>query len=117
MQISIISKYLKNRKPIIGLLSTGNELQSPHEAILEKGKIRDSNKTTLQSLFTQEHFETLDIGIAKDTYVAKSKSFAKYDVDVQFNSFSFNICRPDAVYQKLVEGLNKTDVLVCTGKL
>ncbi|CAL8104514.1 unnamed protein product [Orchesella dallaii] len=77
------------RKPIVGLLSTGNELQSPHDMVLEKGKIRDSNKTTLESLFQKEGFQTLDIGIAKDT--------------------------PDAVYQKLVEGLKKSDVLVCTG--
>ncbi|ODM89039.1 Gephyrin, partial [Orchesella cincta] len=77
------------RKPTIGLLSTGNELQSPHDIVLDKGKIRDSNKTTLESLFATEGFQTLDIGIAKDT--------------------------PDAVYQKLVEGLNKADVLVCTG--
>ena len=41
------------RRPIVGILSTGNELQDPNmEAALEtgSGKIRDSNKTTLMSL-------------------------------------------------------------------
>ena len=41
------------RRPVVGILSTGNELQDPHaEPKLEQGggKIRDSNKTTLISL-------------------------------------------------------------------
>ena len=41
------------RRPIVGILSTGNELQDPNTVpLLEpgSGKIRDSNKTTLISL-------------------------------------------------------------------
>jgi gephyrin len=60
--------FLYFRKPIVALLSTGNELQSPNDSELITGKIRDSNKTTLESLMAQEGFQTKDIGIAKDTY-------------------------------------------------
>jgi gephyrin len=58
---------MKCRKPVVALLSTGNELQNPNEENLQKGRIRDSNKTTLDALLTKEGFETKDIGIAKDT--------------------------------------------------
>ena len=39
--------------PVVGILSTGNELQDPAKNLgeeLEKGRIRDSNKTVLKSL-------------------------------------------------------------------
>jgi gephyrin len=76
------------RKPIVALLSTGNELQSPTEPLV-KGKIRDSNKTTLDALLREAGFNIVDIGVAKDT--------------------------PDEVYQKLLHGLSVASVLVSTG--
>ena len=54
------------RKPRVALLSTGNELINPTDP-MEKGKIRDSNKTTIAALFTEGGFQTIDIGIARDT--------------------------------------------------
>jgi gephyrin len=55
------------KKPIIALLSTGNELQDPDQADLKPGFIRDSNKTTLWSLLDMEQgFSTVDCGIAND---------------------------------------------------
>lgn len=42
------------RKPIIGLLSTGNELVGASTEELEDGKIRDSNKIMLKSIL-KEH--------------------------------------------------------------
>lgn len=53
------------KKPTIGLLSTGNELQGPGET-LKPGHIRDSNKTTLTALFAQSFYSTVDCGTCKD---------------------------------------------------
>ncbi len=39
-----------HRKPTVALLSTGNELQTPHDGELKPGYIRDSNKSTLLAL-------------------------------------------------------------------
>ena len=41
------------RKPIIGLLSTGNELVDASSPELEDGKIRDSNKIMLKSIIKE----------------------------------------------------------------
>jgi gephyrin len=38
------------RKPIIGLLSTGNELVDASSERLDDGKIRDSNKLMLKAI-------------------------------------------------------------------
>ncbi len=41
------------KKPVIGLLSTGNELVDSSTEILEDGKIRDSNKLMLKSIIKE----------------------------------------------------------------
>lgn len=41
------------RKPIIGLISTGNELVEASCENLEDGKIRDSNKLMLKSIMKE----------------------------------------------------------------
>jgi len=41
------------KKPIIGLLSTGNELVDANTEHLEDGKIRDSNKLMLKSILRE----------------------------------------------------------------
>eukprot|EP00093_Oithona_nana_P010964 10964.XXX_314233_311586_1 [CDS] Oithona nana genome sequencing. len=54
-------------KPIISLLSTGNELQDPKDASpLKSGFIRDSNKSTLKALLDDQGFSVNDCGIATD---------------------------------------------------
>lgn len=50
------------------MISTGNELQDP-KLSLEFGKIRDSNKITLLTLFKQYGYQTEDFGLVKDEYV------------------------------------------------
>lgn len=52
-------------KPVVAVLSTGNELQEPGQP-LQKGHIRDSNKMTLISLLRQFGYPVIDAGIAKD---------------------------------------------------
>ena len=55
------------QKPIIGLLSTGDELVLPETNPLPPGKIRDSNKTVLLQTIQKAGFTALDFGIARDS--------------------------------------------------
>ena len=41
------------QKPVIGILSTGNELVDASTETLEDGKIRDSNKLMLKNIFKE----------------------------------------------------------------
>jgi len=53
------------RRPRVGVLSTGDELAEPGQA-LEPGQIRDSNRRTLLGLVRESGFEGIDLGIARD---------------------------------------------------
>lgn len=56
------------RKPRIGVLSTGDELvEHDDPKKLEGGQIRDSNRPSLISCLTSWGFQTIDLGIARDT--------------------------------------------------
>ncbi|XP_067132977.1 gephyrin [Centruroides vittatus] len=77
------------KKPIIGILSTGNEIVEPGDDSLKEGVIRDSNKTTLLALFKTEDFPTYDGGIAKDN--------------------------PEDIKMKLDKMFQNADVIVTTG--
>jgi molybdenum cofactor synthesis domain-containing protein len=51
--------------PVVGVLSTGDELIDGGEA-LQPGQIRDSNRSTLIALLKRDGFVPLDLGIARD---------------------------------------------------
>jgi molybdenum cofactor synthesis domain-containing protein len=51
--------------PVVGVLSTGDELVEGSGALLP-GQIRDSNRRTLISLLRRDGFEAVDLGIARD---------------------------------------------------
>jgi molybdopterin molybdotransferase len=53
------------RKPRVALFSSGDELLSP-DALLEEGKIRDSNSFTLAALVEGAGAEVIRLGVAKD---------------------------------------------------
>jgi gephyrin len=55
------------RKPIVGILSTGDELVS-HTSTrpLTSGEVRDTNRPTLLTAVKSTGFEAVDLGIASD---------------------------------------------------
>lgn len=53
------------RQPRVGLLSSGDELLAPGEA-LQPGKIRDTNTITLASLIKEQGCEIINLGLARD---------------------------------------------------
>lgn len=78
------------KKPIVGILSTGNELMDPTTENLEEGKIRDSNKSLLYFACKQLGIEqVIDLGVAND------------------NS--------DSVLGKFKDGIEKADIIISTG--
>ena len=90
-------------KPVVGVMSTGNEVGEPSESSCKldtctgshlfgslqlveperkprAGQIRDANRTTLSTLVADAGFEAVDLGIAADTFVnlLKFSSVLKY---------------------------------------
>ena len=59
------STVLAHPAPVVGVLSTGDELVEGGGA-LEPGQIRDSNRRTLLSLLRRDGFVAVDLGIARD---------------------------------------------------
>ena len=51
--------------PVVGVLSTGDELVEGGGALLP-GQIRDSNRSTLMALLRRDGFGVVDLGIARD---------------------------------------------------
>ena len=54
------------KTPIIGLISTGNEVVSVDTVHLDSGKIRDSNKIMFQVLLREIGIEATDFGTVED---------------------------------------------------
>lgn len=95
------------RKPRIAVLSTGNELLSP-DAVLEPGKIRDSNKTTLMALLKENGFAGVDCGIALDDpniLLDKIRS-SLVDNDVLITSGGVSMGERDLIADVLLKDLN-----------
>jgi molybdopterin molybdotransferase len=53
------------RRPIVGVMSTGDELVEPHETP-GAGQIRDSNRAALMAAVREAGAEAIDLGIAPD---------------------------------------------------
>ncbi|XP_013398832.1 gephyrin isoform X2 [Lingula anatina] len=83
-----VVKLMCHMFPVVGVLSTGNELVEP-EAKLRPGHIRDSNRTTLLAALKEHGFPTVDLGVAKD--------------------------RPESLLEHLKNALRRTDVIVTSG--
>ncbi|MEM7094083.1 MAG: gephyrin-like molybdotransferase Glp [Actinomycetota bacterium] len=64
-----ITQIEAHRRPVVGVMSTGDELVDGPEA-LQPGQIRDSNRRTLLSLLAQAGCEPLDLGLIRDDEAA-----------------------------------------------
>ncbi|XP_046575609.1 gephyrin-like isoform X1 [Haliotis rubra] len=76
------------RMPLVGVMSTGNELLEPEDPV-EEGKIRDCNRTTLLSQLKDYGVPTVDLGVARDS--------------------------PDELMKALRRAIDSADVIVTTG--
>jgi gephyrin len=54
------------KKPVVGIMSTGDELVEPGEAI-QGSQIRDSNRPTLLTAIRELGYEAVDLGIVRDS--------------------------------------------------
>jgi gephyrin len=85
-----VSKVSVLRKPVVGVLSTGDEVVSHMRAgELKLGEIRDSNRPTLLTAIKSSGFTAVDLGIAAD--------------------------RSGALESILKEALENVDVVITTG--
>jgi gephyrin len=65
-----IAKVKVFGKPVVGVLSTGNELVShDEERSLGLGEVRDSNRPGLLTTLKAWGYKTIDLGIASDKYL------------------------------------------------
>ncbi|KAK5624952.1 hypothetical protein RRF57_000668 [Xylaria bambusicola] len=56
------------RKPVVGVLSTGDEIvQHDRPGDLRLGEVRDTNRITLMCAAREQGFDVVDLGIAADT--------------------------------------------------
>ncbi|KFA49499.1 hypothetical protein S40293_02810 [Stachybotrys chartarum IBT 40293] len=85
-----VVQVMAYRKPVVGVLSTGDEIVDFHRREdLRLGEVRDTNRITLLSAIRSWGFEAIDLGIARD--------------------------KSSALEETLRDGLRKADVLITTG--
>ncbi|KAF5274311.1 hypothetical protein FQR65_LT04430 [Abscondita terminalis] len=103
------TEVLVYKRPSVGIISTGNELQSPYEQ-LKNYHIRDSNKLGLLNLLKQYTFYANDCGIAKDNpnsvKHALTAAFCRYDVIITTGGVSMG--EFDLIKKVLVEDFDAT---------
>ncbi|XP_050315480.1 gephyrin isoform X2 [Anthonomus grandis grandis] len=102
-----LNKVKVNRRPQIGIISTGNELVPP-KGPLQPGLIYDSNKVTLLTLLKKYGYEAKDCGIARDTpNSVKSILERAFDCnDFIVSSGGVSMSEYDLLKQVLVEDFN-----------
>jgi gephyrin len=78
------------RRPIIGILSTGDEIvEYNRPGALRLGEVRDTNRITLISAAKEWGFDVVDLGISRD--------------------------KPGSLEETLRDGLRRADVIITTG--
>ncbi|MBL8090216.1 MAG: molybdopterin molybdotransferase MoeA [Anaerolineales bacterium] len=98
------------KKPIVALLSSGDELLDVN-APLEEGKIRDSNSYTLASLLENANVEVIRLGVAKDSKEAVTKLFDQaidQKVDLILSSAGVSVGAYDFI-KEVIESHGKMD--------
>lgn len=78
------------RRPVIGVLSTGDEIiEHDRPGALKLGEVRDTNRITLMSAAKEWGYDIVDLGIAKD--------------------------KPGSLEETLRDGLRRADLLITSG--
>ena len=98
-------------KPVVGLLSTGNELQSVCTGKLTQGKIYDSNMPVLKSLLQMAGIPFICGGISLDNPTDLSEKISKLllkDVDILVTTGSVSMGDRDILRQVLQKDFNAT---------
>jgi molybdopterin molybdotransferase len=93
------SNVCVHRRPIVAILSSGNELLAPHRA-LRPGSIRDTNSSTLAGLAMASGCQVLRLGIARDTrqaIEARLKPAVKKRADIIVSSAGVSVGALDLV--------------------
>ena len=105
--ISHISVY---RKPIVGVLSTGNELVPFNSELIEYGKIRDCNRPALIAAISSAGFQVIDLGICSDSEEALQELFlnALRKVDLIITTGGVSMGEHDYLKPVLERKLNAT---------
>jgi len=67
--LGIIEPFVR-RRPVVAVLSTGDELLPPEAPVPTPGKIRDANRTMLIALLADLAVDTVDFGIVGDDETA-----------------------------------------------
>ncbi|KAF5005468.1 hypothetical protein FDECE_8087 [Fusarium decemcellulare] len=85
-----VSEAKVYRRPVVGVLSTGDEIiEYNRPGDLKLGEVRDTNRITLMSAAKEWGFEVVDLGIASD--------------------------KPGTLEETLRDGLRRADMLITTG--
>jgi molybdopterin molybdotransferase len=93
------------RRPVVAIITTGDELLPPDAPVPPKGKIRDSNRTTLSAMLTGIAERVIDFGILGDQADPLRAAIreAARDADVVITSGGVSMGEYDVVKAVLTE--------------
>lgn len=93
------------RRPTVALMSTGDEVVAPETATLDPGKIRDTNRPSLQAALEDFGAVVVDYGIVPDDAEALNKTLghAARNADVVVTSGGVSMGEYDLIKQELAE--------------
>ncbi len=91
------------RRPVVAILSTGDEIVPPETKELAPGKIRDANRFLLRGLLDELGATVVDYGIVPDEAVAVNRTFghAAHNADVVVSSGGVSMGDYDVVKEEL----------------
>ncbi|KAI8093409.1 MoaB/Mog domain-containing protein [Halteromyces radiatus] len=107
-----VTSVLVYRKPRVGVLSSGNEVQdiTMTSRPLVPGEIRDSNRLTLLAAIRQANMEPVDLGIVPDNVDAMEQCLqqALLDLDVIISTGGVSMGEADYMKPLLEQRFNAT---------
>lgn len=100
-----ITEPVVARRPIVAVLSTGDELLPPDATDVAPGKIRDANRTSLRGMLAGVGAEMLDCGIVGDDRAGLESTLARAagDADVILTSGGVSMGEYDLVKAVLTD--------------